>query len=55
MATPGCAALNVTSLGPSHFSATALDRDDTDVAGPAALAFGDALDIGEDALHLSGR
>ena len=29
-----------------------LDRDDADAAGPAALALGDAVDIGEDALHL---
>ena len=29
-----------------------LDRDDADAAGPAALALGDAVDLGEDALHL---
>ena len=29
-----------------------LDRDDADAPGPAALAPGDAVDLGEDALHL---
>ena len=29
-----------------------LDGDDADASGPAALAFGDAVDLGEDALHL---
>ena len=29
-----------------------LDRDDADPPGPAALPFGDSVDLGEDALHL---
>ena len=29
-----------------------LDGDDTDASGPAALAFGNAMDLGEDALDL---
>ena len=48
----GCAAVKVANRGTSHFSATASTETIRTRRGPAALAFRDAVDFGEDALHL---
>ena len=50
---PGWDALNEASLGRSHFSATAsTETMCTRWGGGGALALGDAVDLGQDALHL---
>ena len=52
MAMPGWAALNEASLGSSHFSATDSTETMRTRRGGRALALGDAVDLGQDALHL---
>ena len=49
---PGWAALNEASLGSSHFSATASTETIRTRRGVVALLLGDAVDLGQDALHL---
>ena len=48
----GWAALNEASLGSSHFSATASTETMRTRRGVVALLLGDAVDLGQDALHL---
>ena len=47
-------AVKAASRGRSQRFGHRLDRDDPHPPGPAALAFRDAVDLGEDALHLLG-
>ena len=49
---PGWAALNEASRGSRPLLGHRLDRDDAHAAGGGALLLGDAVDLGQDALHL---